>query len=111
LTKFSNEMYDFLKKVALIYIPALASVYAVVAGIWGLSGTTEVLGTISAVDTALGTILGVSTKSYTANQPPSDGNLVVDKSNPAKDTYSLEITSPLESLSSKKTITLAVKAP
>lgn len=59
-----NKTYDVLKFVAQIVLPALATFYFAIASIWGLPYAQEIVGTISAVDALLGTILGVSTAQY-----------------------------------------------
>lgn len=60
----SNKVYDVLKWVALIVLPAIATLYFAVAQIWGLSYGEEVVGTITAIDTFLGALLGVSNATY-----------------------------------------------
>ncbi len=90
---FSNKAYSFLKAVALVWLPAAGTLYFALAGIWGFPDVTQIIGSITAVDTALGGLLHISSKTYV---PPTDGNLVVDKSDPAKDTYSLEVNTDLE---------------
>jgi Na+/proline symporter len=60
----SNKVYDILKKIALVWLPALATLYVMIAGIWGLPYAEAISGTIMAVDTFLGTILGISTLNY-----------------------------------------------
>lgn len=60
----SNKSYDFWKKVAQIYLPALGTLYFALAGIWNLPLAEQVVGTITAVDTFLGIILGISTAEY-----------------------------------------------
>lgn len=62
--KFSNKTYDMLKWVAQILLPALATLYFALAGIWDFPFGEEVVGTITAVDAFLGCILGISTKQY-----------------------------------------------
>ena len=59
-----NETYDRLKWIAQIALRAGATLYAALAGIWGLPHGTEITGTISAVDVFLGALLGISTKNY-----------------------------------------------
>lgn len=103
--KFSNMGYNVMKQIALVWLPALATLYAGLAALWSLGHVSEVVGTISAVDTFLGLVLHISSGSYSR---ASDGSLVVDKSNPAKDTYSLQISTPLEELSAKNEIVLKV---
>ena len=60
----TNKMYDILKWVAQILLPALGTLYFAIAGIWGLPCTEQVVGTITAVDTFLGVLLGLSTSKY-----------------------------------------------
>lgn len=60
----SNKMYDILKFVAQILLPALATLYFALAGIWGFPYGEQVVGTITAIDAFLGAILGISTKMY-----------------------------------------------
>lgn len=60
----SNKTYDILKWVAQYLLPALATLYFAVAKIWGLPYGEEVVGTITAVDTFLGILLGISTANY-----------------------------------------------
>ena len=62
--KLSNETYDILKYIALIVLPAVATLYAVVGKIWGLPFVTEIPATIMAVDTFLGALLKISTDNY-----------------------------------------------
>jgi hypothetical protein len=60
----SNKVYDILKFVAQIIIPALATLYFALAGIWNWPYAEQVVGTLTALDTFLGVILGISTSNY-----------------------------------------------
>lgn len=60
----SNKVYDILKYIAQIILPALATLYFALAGIWGFPYGEEIVGTITAVDTFLGVILGISSANY-----------------------------------------------
>ena len=60
----SNKVYDTLKWIAMYLLPALGSLYFALAGIWGLPYGEQIVGTITAVDTFLGVILGISTTKY-----------------------------------------------
>lgn len=62
--KLSNKSYDVLKWIAQILLPAAATLYVAVAGIWGFPYAKEVAGTISAVDLFLGALLGISSMNY-----------------------------------------------
>ena len=67
----NDKVYEILKWVALIALPALATLVSVVLPLWNIcdeSMTTAVVGTITAVSTFLGTLLGVSTMKYRKNQ-------------------------------------------
>lgn len=60
----SNKLYDVLKWVAMYLIPALGTLYFALAGIWNLPYGEEILGSLTAIDTFLGVILGISTVQY-----------------------------------------------
>lgn len=60
----SNKVYDVLKWVAQILLPALGTLYFALAGIWNFPYAEAVVGTITAVDTFLGVILGISSINY-----------------------------------------------
>ena len=62
--KLSNKAYDVLKFIAQIALPAAATLYFTLAGSWGFPYGEEIVGTITAVDTCLGVLLGVSTAKY-----------------------------------------------
>ena len=66
--KLSNKVYDVLKYIALILLPALGALYFALAKIWGFPYATEIVGTISAVDAFLGALLQISTNKYNAEQ-------------------------------------------
>lgn len=66
--KFSNEMYDKLKWIAQYFLPALGTLYFALAGVWGLPYGEQIVGTITAVDTFLGVLLGISTAQYKQEQ-------------------------------------------
>ena len=66
--KLSNKTYDFLKYIALIALPAIATFYTVIAKIWSLPYPVEIPGTIMAVDTLLGALLKVSSDKYKEEQ-------------------------------------------
>ena len=60
----SNKTYDVLKWIAQYLLPAAGTLYFALAGIWGLPYGEQVVGTITAIDTFLGVLLGISTASY-----------------------------------------------
>lgn len=60
----NNKTYDVMKWIAQLFLPALGTLYAALAGIWGFPYGEEIVGTILAVDTFLGVILKISTDNY-----------------------------------------------
>ena len=60
----SNRVYDILKWIALYLLPALGTLYFTLSGIWGFPYGEQIVGTITALDTFLGVILGISKASY-----------------------------------------------
>lgn len=59
-----NKVYDILKWIAMYFLPALGTLYFALSGIWGLPYGEQIVGTITAVDTFLGVILGISSINY-----------------------------------------------
>lgn len=59
-----DKVYDILKWIAMVVLPAIGTLYFALAGIWGFPFGEEVVGTITAVDTFLGALLGISTAQY-----------------------------------------------
>ena len=70
--KLSNKLYDVLKYIAQIVLPALGTLYFALSKIWSFPYGTEIVGTISAVDAFLGALLKISTDQYNKQElePP-----------------------------------------
>ena len=64
----SNRVYDILKYIALIVLPAIATLYGALAAIWGLPYGQEIVSTIAAIDTFLGALIGISGAKYNAKK-------------------------------------------
>ena len=62
--KLSNKTYDVLKWIAMVVLPAIGTLYFALAGIWGFPYAEQIVGTITAVDTFLGVLLGISAAQY-----------------------------------------------
>lgn len=65
--KMSNKVYDVLKWIAMYFLPAIGTLYFALSGIWNLPYGEQVVGTITAIDTFLGVLLGISTSQYNKN--------------------------------------------
>lgn len=60
----NNKVYDTLKWIAQYFLPAIGTLYFSLAGVWNLPYGEEVVGTITAIDTFLGVLLGISSNAY-----------------------------------------------
>ena len=60
----SNKVYNILKYVALIVLPALATLLLGLGELWNISMMPKIAGTVTLLATFLGTILQVSTAKY-----------------------------------------------
>lgn len=67
--KFKNETYDILKWIAMYLLPAIGTLYFALASVWGLPYGEQIVGTVTAIDTFLGVILGISTANYNKDTP------------------------------------------
>lgn len=60
----SDKVYNILKWIAMYLLPAIGTLYFALAGIWGFPYGEEIVGTLTAVDTFLGVLLGISSAKY-----------------------------------------------
>ena len=60
----NDKIYDVLKWIAQLFLPALGTFYSALAGIWGFPYGEQIMATILGVDTFLGAILGISNMQY-----------------------------------------------
>lgn len=72
------KIYDFLKWVALVLLPAAATFYIAMSGPLHLPNAEGVSGAIIAVDTFLGAILNLSSKAYNSSEKRFAGDAVVE---------------------------------
>lgn len=100
----TNEIYDKLKWIAQYLLPALGTLCFAISSIWHLPYGEQVLGTIMALDTFLGAILGLSSANYSG-----DGTMLVDRSDPEKDIYRMEVNGSIDDLGNKETVMFKVK--
>ena len=64
----SYRVFDALKFVAQVVLPALGTLYFALSSIWGLPYGEQVVGTITALDCFLGAVLGISTYQYNGGE-------------------------------------------
>lgn len=70
--KISDRLYDVLKWVTLVCIPAFTTAYVGLAGIWGWPYADEIAKTSAVVCVLLGSLLGISTIAYNKEKQPPD---------------------------------------
>lgn len=93
----SDKMYNRLKWLVQIVLPATATFYFGVSQIYGLPGGEAVVGTIALLTTFLGVILGISSKQYNASTV-ADGELVSQTDSEGLKTYRLVLNRSVEEL-------------
>jgi hypothetical protein len=102
-----SKLYDILKFVAQVFLPALGTAYFALAGIWDLPNPEQVVGTIVVVDTFLGTLLHISTGAW--NKQIGSGTMVVNQT-PTGKMFSLEFDGdPQVDLEGKKQVVFDIK--
>lgn len=74
--KLSNKVYDYLKWITTIVLPALGTFYFALSGIWGFPYGEQIVGTIAALVTCLGVILGISSSNYNKETGKTYSNTV-----------------------------------
>ena len=62
--KLKNKLYDKLKWVSILFLPALATFYGLVSKTWGLPYGEQIVITINGLGVFIGTIIGISTVNY-----------------------------------------------
>lgn len=67
-TILSDKTYDYLKWIALVLIPAVATLIGAIGGYVQWENTDLTVYVLVAVDTFIGTLLGVSTVQYNQNK-------------------------------------------
>ncbi len=67
----NDKVYNVLKWVGLILLPALAWFVGQVGALWGLQRVDAIVTTLNALGTLVGVLIGVSTINY--NKTPGNG--------------------------------------
>lgn len=80
----NSKLYNALKWVALILLPGFASFYLGFGQIWDFPETDKIVGSITLMDTFLGAMLQLSSKTYQNDPRNVDG--YVTPTNPDPDT-------------------------
>lgn len=70
--KLNDKVYDILKWVTMLVLPALATLVTSLGAIWGIPHAPQIADTIVAVNAALAMILGISTINYNKEGTPKE---------------------------------------
>lgn len=100
--KLTDKVYDTLKWIAQLVLPALGTLYFTLSGIWGFPYGEQIVGTIMAIDTFLGVILRISTGSY-----QGDGAIVYSDD---EDVY-LNLETEVDDLANKNLAIFRIQLP
>ena len=65
---FNNKIYDGIKYLAMIILPACGTFYFTIAQIWNLPHCEQIVGTISAMTVFFGAIAGISSLTYNKDE-------------------------------------------
>ena len=60
----NNRTYDILKIIAQLVLPAIGTLYFALSEIWDFPYAEQIVGTITAIDAFLGTVLKLSSDNY-----------------------------------------------
>lgn len=77
--KLTNRAYDVTKYTITIFLPAVGALYYALAQVWDFDRIPGVNGTINALITFGGLLIGYSTKQYKKTDGAPDGDLVAQQ--------------------------------
>lgn len=104
----SNKLYDILKWIAQVLLPASGAAYFGLAEIWGLPNADKVVGTIVVIDTLLGVLLGLSSRAYNNSEARFDGQINVEEREDGGKTASMVVDEDPEVALKKDELTFKV---
>lgn len=109
----SSGLYDKLKFIALVLLPAAGSAYFALADIWHWPNPEQVVGSITVIDTVLGGLLHVSSKNNLSNQTTVgkatqyDGQLLA-VNHAGDQALTVQLNAPAEELAAKDSVVFKV---
>lgn len=104
-----DNAYNRLKQSTTVIIPAVGALYFALAQIWHLPKGEEVVGTLATLNTFLGVVLGVSTRSYNKSDTKYAGVIEVEETDEAK-VLSFELNDRAEPLEKQPEVTFKVNS-
>lgn len=103
-----DGMYEKIKWLVIVVLPAGGTLYFALASLWGLPSAEQVLGSVLAVQAFLGVVLGISTSQYKNSDARFDGTLTTTET-PEKHIVSVETDLHPKELAKKDEVVLKVK--
>lgn len=100
----TGKLYDYLKWTGQVILPGIGTLYVALSALWGLPAPLEVSGTILALDTFLGAVLGISQVNY--GKQISQGEMHIDETDD-KISHKLIVEDP-DAIAKKKEVRLRV---
>lgn len=97
----NNKLYDTLKYVTQVVLPALGSFYFGLSAIWGLPAAEEVVGSLALLATFFGVTLQISKHQYDVSGEAYDGEMLVGTTPEGKRVVSLDLTRDAEELANR----------
>lgn len=104
----SNKVYDILKIIVQLYLPASATLYFSLAAIWGFPNAEAVVSTAAAVATFGGVVLRISSKAYANSGAGYGGAINVSTSQDGKKVFTLELNQGPEAIEKMDAINFKV---
>lgn len=109
----SEKTYNFLKNMVQVVLPAFATFYLALSGLWGLPASSQVGGTATALAAFLGVLLKISSSQYKELKKIEPlkgavGSLIVTQGSDGKKTASLEFEEEIQDVLEMDSITLQV---
>lgn len=105
-----SSIYNKLKFMALVLLPALSTLYFTLGNAWDFPNIEQVIGSIAAIDTFLGAIIGLSSASYRASDARYDGTINVVTSLEGGKLFTLELDGDPEDLENKDAILFRMRS-
>lgn len=104
----TNRVYDVLKWITMIFLPAAATLYFGLSLYWPVPNVESVVGTITLTATFLGALIGLSSRSYNKEENKYDGVLEVSTGDPEKDIYSFVLYEDPDKMAAKDKLSIKV---
>lgn len=107
-SRMSNKMYDRVKFVVQILLPAIGTLYFSLGNIWSFPNIEQVIGSISSVNVFLGVLVGISSSVYNGRPNVYNGELQIETGDDGAISPKLVLEATIEELSSAESVVFKV---